>query len=80
MKNQLLKLYSKKENKKIQKEAKDLHYGQAKQNKFIAKNKHTIIVCVCVCVWGGGGGGEGDRVSARRGKLFPLTKRKYKTI
>ena len=73
MKNQLLKLYSKKENKKIQKEAKDLHYGQAKQNKFIAKNKHTIIVCVC-------GGGEGERVSARRGKLFPLTKRKYKTI
>lgn len=69
MKNQLLKLYSKKENKKIQKEAKDLHYGQVKQNKFIAKNKHTIIVCVCV------GGGEG----ALR-KLFLVTKHKYKTI
>ena len=64
MKNQLLKLYSKKENKKIQKEAKDLHYGQAKQNKFIAKNKHTIIVCVCV--WGGGGGGKGE---CEKGKI-----------
>ena len=71
MKNHLLKLYSKKENKKTQKEAKGLHYGQAKQNKFIAKNKHTIIVC---------GVGGGERVGARRGKLFPLTKRKYKTI
>ena len=60
MKNQLLKLYSKKENKKIQKEAKDLHYGQAKQNKFIAKNKHTIIVC------GVGGGGEGG---CEKGKI-----------
>ena len=58
MKNQLLKLYSKKENKKIQKEAKDLHYGQAKQNKFIAKNKHTIIVCG---VGGGGGAGECEK-------------------
>ena len=58
MKNHLLKLYSKKENKKTQKEAKDLHYGQAKQNKCIANNKHTIIVCVCV---GGGEGGGGEK-------------------
>ena len=60
MKNHLLKRYSKKENKKTQKEAKDLHYGQVKQNKFIAKNKHTIIVCVC-------GGGRGSGGGGRRG-------------
>ena len=59
MKNHLLKLYSKKENKKTQKETKGLHYGQAKQNKFIAKNKHTIIVC-------GVGGGEGG---CEKGKI-----------
>ena len=43
-----------------------------KQNKINLLPKINIrLLCVG---WGG------ERVGARRGKLFPLTKRKYKTI